>query len=313
MKQAVKPGQWLNCRKNEILIANVVMSIVALFWGVSFISIKIAVSEIPPVTMALLRFTMASLLLWVAMRRLEPDASLARSDIPRMVLGGIFGITLYFYFENMGVRLSTAANASLIVALVPIITIGLDVLVFRSRISAVKLCGVFIGIAGSYLSVTANGELDFNSTNFQGNLLIVGAMLSWAVYTLLNKSLQGRYSGVVLTTYQTFFGTLCLIPLSLTEYKDWQPFSLLALCHVVFLAVFCSVICYVLYIYVLKRLDVAITTLYLNVIPVVGVVSGYLVLGERVFPSQLVGGLLTLLAILLANLEQRKTLARAAR
>lgn len=312
MKQVTKLAQRMNCRKNELLVANVVMGMVALFWGVSFISIKIAVSEIPPVTMALLRFSMASLLLLAVMKRLEPGAKLDRADIPRMVLGGIFGITLYFYFENMGVQLSTAANASLIVALVPIITISLDVLVFHSKVSMAKLCGVFIGIAGSYLSVTANGELDSNSANFQGNLLIVGAMLSWAVYTLLNKSLQGKYSGVVLTTYQTFFGTLCLIPLSLAEYKDWQPFSLLAFWHVVFLAVFCSVICYILYIYVLKRLDVAITTLYLNVVPVVGVVSGYLVLGETVFPSQIIGGLLTLLAILLANLEQRKTPARAA-
>ncbi len=298
--------EWVRCPENELLISNLIMTLVALFWGVSFISIKIAVAEIPPVTMALLRFIIASVLLVLVLRHLEPEARLARKDIPRMVLGGIFGITLYFYFENIGVKLSTAANASLIVALVPIITISLDVLVFRSEVTRLKIAGVVIGLLGSYLAVTANGELDFSSSNFQGNLLVVGAMISWAFYTLVNKSLQGKYSGVAMTTYQTCLGTLFLLPLSVFEHAEWRLFSLQALLHLVFLAVFCSVLCYVLYIYVLKRLDVAVTTLYLNVVPIVGVVCGYLVLGERVFPSQIIGGALTLLAILLANLERRK-------
>ncbi len=207
------------------LLANLAMLLVVVFWGVSFISIKIAVSEIPPVTMALIRFAIASGLLLLLLNKIEPEAKIDARDIPRLVLGGILGITLYFYCENIGVKLSTAVNASLIVSTVPIIAISLDVLFFHGRVSGLKILGIGLAVIGTYLAVTANGKLELNSGNFLGNMLMVGAMLSWSFYTLINKSLQEKYTGVFLTTWQTVFGTLCLIPLSLVEYKEWGWFS----------------------------------------------------------------------------------------
>ncbi len=83
-------------------------------------------------------------------------------------------------------------------------------------------------------------------------------------------------------------------------------FSFTAFSNILFLAVCCSAICYFLYIFALKRLDVAITTLYLNLTPVVGVVSGYLVLRETVLPVQLLGGLIIIVVIIAINLEKQK-------
>ncbi|AFM40678.1 DMT(drug/metabolite transporter) superfamily permease [Desulfosporosinus acidiphilus SJ4] len=288
---------------SEQFYANLAMLAVIIFWGISYVSIKITVVEIPPITMALIRFALASIILGIILRRVEPQARLDKSDLPKMFLGGVFGITIYFLFENYGVKLSSATNASLIVSVVPIITIMLDILFFHSKLSIMKIAGVFIAIGGSYLAVTANGKVDLNSGHFLGNILMLCAMLSWAFFTLVNKSLQKKYSGLFLTTYQTFFGTLCFIPLSLFEYKEWRPFSLTVLGNLLFLAVFCSVAGYVLYTYALKRLDVALTTIYLNLIPVVGVLSGYLILRESVLPIQLVGGGITLLAIVIINFE----------
>ncbi|MBP2653758.1 MAG: protein of unknown function transrane [Firmicutes bacterium] len=286
------------------LLANLIMITVIAFWGISFISIKIAVSEIPPTTMALIRFAIASTLLLIILKRVEPNRKVDKKDVPQILLGGVLGITIYFYFENLGVKLTTASNASLIVTTVPIIAITLDVVFYHGRISILKLAGIGMAVIGTYLSVTANGNIDINSNNFVGNMLMVGAMLSWALYTIVNKSLQDKYSGVFLTTCQTVVGTLCLIPLSLFEYREWQFFSLVSFWNVLFLAVCCSVGCYVLYLYVLKRLDVTITTLYLNLVPVVGVISGYLILNENVQLIQLAGGVLTIIAIIIVNFEQ---------
>ena len=65
--------------------------------------------------MALIRFMIASLILGMIIRKIEPKAKLDKSDLPKMVLGGIFGITLYFVLQNIGVKFTTATNASLIV------------------------------------------------------------------------------------------------------------------------------------------------------------------------------------------------------
>lgn len=303
-EETIKNRSIFDFFTREQIIANLLMIVVILLWGISFISIKIAVTEIPPITMAFIRFAIASLLLMIILRRVEPRTKVVKRDIPLLSLGGILGITLYFYFENSGVKLSTATNASLIVTVIPIIAILLDVLFFRSKISILKFVGVSIAIVGTYLSVTANGEMDFSSGGFKGNLFMLGAMLSWALYTLVNKNLQLKYSGTFLTTYQTVIGTVCLAPLTVLEYEQWKLFSLTSFWHVLFLAICCSVVCYLLYLYVLKHLDVTITTLYLNLVPVVGVVSGYLVLNERALPIQIWGGLITILAIFIVNFDQ---------
>jgi len=302
-KEMLKSNGLASFLSKEQLHANLAMVAVIIFWGISYVSIKVTVNEIPPITMGLIRFAIASLTLGIILHRVEPQTRLAKSDLPKMLLGGIFGITIYFIFENIGVKLSSATNASLIVSVVPIITIILDALFFQSRISYMKLSGVIIAVLGSYLAVTGNGKAELNSTHFHGNMLMIGAMISWALFTLVNKSLREKYSGLFLTTYQTIFGTLCFIPFSLYEYKEWKLFSPMALGNILFLAFFCSVGGYLLYTYALKRLDVALTTIYLNLIPVVGVLSGYLILKESVLPIQLIGGLITLFAIVIVNFE----------
>ncbi|RYD04898.1 hypothetical protein N752_11980 [Desulforamulus aquiferis] len=261
----------INIKNREYLLANLAIAIAVIFWGVSFISTKIAVAEVPPTTLALVRFIIASVALGLLLKRVEPTTKVDKRDRPKMVLGGLLGITFYFYFENLGIKLTTVVNASLIVTIVPLVAILLDVLFFKSRLTTLKLLAALIAIVGTYLSVTANGQIDFSSTNFKGNLLMICAMLCWVFYTLVNKSLQRKYSGICMTTYQTIYGTLCLIPLSLLEYQEWRLFSLTTLGHILFLAFCCSVGCYILYMYALKHLDVAITTVYLNLVPVIGV------------------------------------------
>lgn len=297
-------SQGYNEGGKKYIIANILMLLTILFWGVSYVSIKITVTEVPPVTTAAIRFVIASVLLGLLLKRVEPNARLARADLLPMTLAGCLGITMYFYFENIGVKLTTAANASLIVTIIPILAIGLDILFFGARISAIKLLAIAVAVVGMYLSVTANGQLELNSANFVGNMYVVGAMLSWTCYTLVSKSLQNKYSGMSMTTYQTIIGTIFLLPLAWMEHNEWQALSLVAWVNIIFLSVCCSVLGYLFYMYVLKQLDVAITTLYLNLVPVVGVISGYFILDENVLPIQMAGGALTLVAIIIMNLER---------
>ena len=283
------------------LLANLAMLVTVTLWGLSFISIKTAVREVPPITLALLRFMIASTILLLITKKVEPSTTLHRHDVSKMIIAGFFGITLYFCFENTALTLTTASNAALITSIVPIIAITLDVLVFKTKVSSIQCFGILIAIGGAYLAITANGQLDFSSQTFLGNLFIVGAMLSWSFYTLLNKSFQGKYSGLFLTTYQSLFGTMFLIPLSLLEYGEWHVFSLTAFAYILFLAIGCSALGYFLYIYALSKLDVTITTLYLNLMSIIGVLGGHFFLQETIFPAQIVGGVMIICSIIMIN------------
>ncbi|WP_378954565.1 DMT family transporter [Pelosinus sp. sgz500959] len=292
---------------SDKVLANLAMLITVTLWGMSFISIKTAVKEVPPITLALLRFMIASAILLTITKKIQPNVKLQRCDWGKMTIAGFFGITLYFYLENTGISLTTASSAALITAIIPILAIALDVLVFKTKIPLIQSLGIIGAMSGAYLAITANGQLDFSSQTFKGNLCIVGAMLSWSLYTLLNKSLNGKYSGLFLTTYQTLFGTIFLIPLSLFEYSQWHFFSWNALSNIFYLAICCSALGYFLYIYALSKLDVTITTLYLNLMSIIGVLSGHFFLAETIFPTQILGGIMILISIIIINFANSPT------
>lgn len=289
-------------KTNPTIMANIAMLITVIFWGVSYISIKIVVSEVPPITMALIRFVITTIILITILRTVEPSSKLQKEDTPKMIMSGCLGISLYFYFENTGLTFTTASNASLIASIIPILAIIMDILIFKTKILVTHIFGVSCALVGTYLTITANGQLDFTSATFKGNSFIVCAMVSWTLYTLLNKALHNKYSGLFLIAYQTLFGTLLLFPASLFEYSQWHMISWMAVGNILFLAVFCSALCYFFYVYALKTLDVAITTLYLNLVPIVGVVCGYLILDELILPIQIVGGLIIILGIIIVNM-----------
>ncbi|MDR2662491.1 MAG: DMT family transporter, partial [Treponema sp.] len=99
-------------------------SICVLFWGFSFISIKIAVPVFPPMTLGALRFAIAIVPLFVMYRLTEKPARRRglKEDLPFLGGSGLAGVTFYFFCENNGVALVTASEASLIVAVIPVLT-----------------------------------------------------------------------------------------------------------------------------------------------------------------------------------------------
>jgi drug/metabolite transporter (DMT)-like permease len=281
------------------------MMLAVFFWGTSFISIKVVLVEVPPVTMALLRFVLATALLFVLLHKMEPSARLKRQDIHRLVLAGFLGVCLYFYLENNGMRLTTASNAALITAVIPLLATLLDVIVYKSRLTLMQSAGMLLALGGTYMAITANRQISLASGNLKGNILIVCAALSWTVFTLYTKSLQRSYSGLFLTAWQNLSGTLLLFPLALAEHGDWQMISLRTGLHLLYLAVCCSAGCYLLYNYALQKLDVAATTVYLNLVPVIGVAGGFLFLKETVLPVQLAGGCVIMAGVIVVQYRPR--------
>ena len=116
----------LHAKGRQQIVSNMAMLVTAFFWGISFISTKVVLRELPPSTIGLVRFVIASLFLAILLHKLEPGSRPKKADLPFLALSGILGISLYFFFENTGISYTSAVNASLIVTFVPLITILLD-------------------------------------------------------------------------------------------------------------------------------------------------------------------------------------------
>lgn len=272
-----------------------------IMWGLSFLSIKVTVEVLPPMTLALIRFLMASVLLIIVLRWREPKTRLSKKDYPLMILAGVIGVTAYFYFENTGVKLTTASTASIIIATIPIVTLLADSLFCGNRLSKKKLGSVLLSLIGVYLVVGTNLNELMTSGQGKGYFMMLGASISWVVYTLVTRPLGERYSQLAVVCYQTVFGTIALFPFALLEKTEWNLVSGTILWNVAFLGVFCSALGYYLYIYTIYNLGVNVTTLCINLIPVVTVIASYFLLKELINIQQVAGGALVLTAVYLTS------------
>ena len=133
-----------------------------LFWGFSFISLKITVVVFPPMSLGLLRFAIALVFLYFFKLKLAPHEKLNVKDIPRLFIAGFTGVTLYFFCENNGVALVSASEASIALGAIPVLSVIADWLGGKitsrknkempgPRIGAFQWFGSFISIAGVVL------------------------------------------------------------------------------------------------------------------------------------------------------------------
>jgi drug/metabolite transporter (DMT)-like permease len=276
-----------------------------LFWGLSFVSSKtILNSGVPPMTMVCIRFVIATVILNVFLRKLDPAARLRKKDILPLALSGLFGVTIYFFFESRGIKLTSASHASMIIAVIPVVTLLAEALLFRTRISWLTIAGIVLSVIGVVFVVWRPGSTAGRAT-LLGDLFMFGACMAWVVYIILSKDLHKRLSEIAITAYQSLFGTAFLIPFALLEMRQWVPISLAAGLNLAYLALFCSALANFLYVYALSRLGPIAVSPYINLIPVVGVLGGVVLLGESIAWSQVAGGAVILAGVLMVSRKQR--------
>jgi drug/metabolite transporter (DMT)-like permease len=286
-----------------------------LFWGLSFVSSKTILNTgVPPMTMACIRFVIATAILNLLLKRFDPAARLRMKDLLPLAASGLFGVTVYFFFEARGIRLTSASHASMIIAVIPVITVIAEAIFFRARISWLTAVGVVLSVVGVIFVVdrpfagsggAGSGAAGPAAANpLAGDLFMFGACVSWVIYMILSRNLHRRLSDIAITAYQSLFGTAFLIPLALLEMRQWVPITLAAGLNLAYLALFCSALSNFLYVYALSRLGPIAVSPYVNLIPVVGVVGGVVLLGESISWIQIVGGIVILAGVLLVNRQK---------
>lgn len=289
---------------NKKTLPTIAITLVMLVWGLSFPSIKVAVTVLAPMTLALFRFIIAAAILIIILKTREPKLKIDRKDMLSLAISGLFAFTIYFAFENNGLKLTTASAASIIIATIPIFVIISDFLIFGNKITWPKGVAVALSFLGVYLIVSGSGQFTLASKYFVGNILMLGAALSSTIYSLMSRQLRKKYSALAITTYQTAFAALANIPFALMEHNKWQLVDGTIIANVIFLGVFCSAIGYYFYVLAIGRLGVDVTTLFSNIVPVVTVISSYFILGEKITTIQLIGGGIVITAVYLVDLSK---------
>ena len=278
-----------------------------LFWGLSFVATKIALETIPPAPLLFARFAVAGVILVLFLPRGSLRA-LTPVDHLLLLATAAFEPGLYFLFETLALQRIHAAEASLIVATIPVVVLFLSAVFLGERNSRKVAVGIAISIAGvAVLTWTGAGSGINPERSLAGYLFMFGAVFTASGYITMARSLTRRLGAMVVTAMQVGFGGVFFAPVALWK---WDPVvltqvSLRSAVGLGFLTVFATVGAFFCYNYSLTRINAAVASAYLNGIPLVTASAAWLLLGESLTFIQGIGGGLILLSVYMVNYHSK--------
>lgn len=268
---------------------------------------KIAAEHVTPAAAGLARFAIASaLLLAIARFRKAPIVGLTRSDVP-VVVGlaatAVFAYSLCFFY---GVRLASAADGSILVpGVIPLVTVAFAWPFLGERPTARVLAGLAIALTGLILVVDPAGAVD--GRRMVGDVVLLGAAVAWAGYTLLGRSPRNTLDPVVANTYTSIIGSLMLLPLAASggglaglARASWDAWAAIA-----YLALFGTVVGFVLFYAGVRAIGAAKASSFILLVPIIGLLSSVVILHEQIRPLLGVGGVIVVIGLVLAQSSPR--------
>lgn len=284
------------------------LTMVAVFWGGAFIAGRILAQSLPTMTAAFGRIFIASILLVIVVIKIE--GSLPRLNRKQTFLTAILGFTGVFInnicFFGALARVP-AGRTSLFVSLTPIVTAILASFFFRERLGVRRWIGILVALIGAIVVITrgdlVSGITDINQSIGLGELMMIGAVFSWATYTLISREVIETLSPIVATTYSTLWGFFFLSIGALGEFKDidWVLLDWRVWTSVFYLGAFGTVIAFIWFYEGIQAVGPSRTAIFSNLVPAFGVLFSVLLLGEPLLISMVVGGLITALGVSLVN------------
>jgi len=268
-----------------------------LIWAGSFIFIKIGLQEIRPFNLAFYRFLIASpLFVFIFLKGnfKRPE----RSEYGKIIVLALTGATLLYAVQFVALLYTTATNSSILINTC-VIFIALMSLFMGERLTRLKILGIIISFIGVVMIVSNGYSFSFfTSDTLIGDLLMLFDGFLWAVYTIIGKSLLEKYSSDVLTAYAFIAGSFLLLPFAIYEgIVNPFTFSLLTWISLLYLALLCSVVAYVIWYSALKTMETTRVAVFVYIVPLFTAVMAYFVLNEKIGVFTAIGGFLTMLGV----------------
>jgi drug/metabolite transporter (DMT)-like permease len=263
-----------------------------LLWASAFVAIRHVLRTTSPTALSVSRLAVASTAFLVVLGVRREYPSVARRDVPLIVLAGFLGMTAYQMLLNIGEVHVDAATASMLVNTGPIMTLIGGRLVFGEHLTKWGLTGAGVAAAGAMgVAITADGTLRLSTSA----ILILLAATSQAGYFLVMKRILQRMSALHATASAMFAGTVLIFPAAFgTSFPRATDSVWLA---IIFLGIGPSAIGFLAWSFALRSLPVGITSLSLYAVPLITLVLGALFLSEHPSATSFAAGAVALLGV----------------
>ncbi len=280
--------------------------LVASIWSGNFILVKLMLDVLSPLAFVGVRMALAGIVMGAIYWLSGGDFRLSRRDWLYFFGLGLLGSTIYQWCFVNGINLTTAGNAALIQAAMPVIVAAETHLFKLERLRPAAWLGVLLSFVGLYFVVWGGAdELNFGAESFRGNLLILGAVTSWATYTALSRPVLKRHPPDKVSAISMVLGIIPLVILSGPEMaaQDWSLLGWPAWLAIVYSGVLSICFAYILWGRAVQKVGSPRTAIYVNLVPVMVVGLAAVILGESITWLQVIGGAVIFAGIALTRLR----------
>lgn len=258
-------------------------------WGMSYIwTDKLIAQNIPIFYFVFVRIFLAGIILFLFNTAYARIKRIQRQDLGKFLLLAFFEPFIYFICETYGLKLTGSPTLSaMVVATIPIFSIGAGILFFKEKINFVNIIGILFTLVGIVMVAMAKGELGENF--IWGVVLLLIAVISEVGHASITKSLAGNYSSQIIVMYQFLIGSIYLFPMFLWKglggFSIETHFSAEVWYPIICLSVLCSSLAFSLWVSTIKNLGVAKSSIFSALIPVAAAIIAW-ILGHELLNSR---------------------------
>jgi drug/metabolite transporter (DMT)-like permease len=273
----------------------------ASIWGGMYVVSKVVLDIIPPFTLVTLRLLLGALTLTIVLliRGFPP---ISRKQVLQVLGVGFVGYGVSLSLQFWGTKLSTAANGSLVTSATPAFVLLFAWMLLGEKITGRRLLALFLATLG-VIAVIDPRSAQLNPNLFLGNLFLIGAALTWALYSVLVRKVTQTTDVLLFSTIAFLGGLPVTVPASVWELSTVGvgQVTLAVVAGVLFIGIISTALAMVLWNTAFAYVNASLASLTFFAQPVVGTLLGAFFLGETITPLFLVGGLLIGIGIIISS------------
>ena len=281
------------------------MFVLVFMWGLDYSVAKNALEVFRPLNLMFFKYLGGLIVITAIKVAAERRFTVRKKDIIFFVLCSLTGQVLYYFCEYTAMEYIPVALITIILSFVPIISILIERVFFKTKMSVRIITGLVVCVIGVGLVIGADFKSLFSGRAL-GYLLAFGAVISWNMYNFITARISRTYTELTMAFDQLLCTVLISLPYAAAVMPPAEEFTPQIILSLVYLGVGSAGTGYIIYVRGVKYLGPTISSLFSNFLPVTSTFFGWLILGQSLGVMQIAGGMIVIVSACYVIIEKSR-------
>ncbi len=264
--------------------AHIALIAANIFFGINYpIAKGLMPDYLQPIEIIFLRAGISAILFFILQRFFFFEKT-EKKDLFPLALCGLFGVSInqLLFFE--GLNLSTSIDASIIMAIIPVMVLIISVIYIKEKLTISKSVGIILGAMGAIVTIVYGKELSSGSDQLKGNIFLFINAFSYSIYFVIVKPLMEKYNPFTVMKWTFLFGFLFIIPFSSHAFANvnWATFNIFTWSALAYVIIATTFFAYLLIAFSMKTVNPGVASFYIYLQPVIASILAMIMYDEKI-------------------------------